>query len=54
LRREFRGDRARDSEVGAHRNTVIYRLDKISRLTALDVREPGVAIALYLACLIAD
>jgi carbohydrate diacid regulator len=35
-----------------HRNTVIYRLDKISRLTTRDVREPSVAIALYLACLI--
>jgi len=30
-----------------HRNTVIYRLDKISRLTARDVREPQVAIAAY-------
>jgi len=40
--------------LAIHRNTVIYRLDKISRLTARDVREPGVAIALYLACLIAD
>jgi carbohydrate diacid regulator len=35
-----------------HRNTVIYRLDKISRLTARDVREAQVAIAAYLACLI--
>jgi carbohydrate diacid regulator len=34
-----------------HRNTVIYRLDKMSRLTARDVREPVVAIGLYLACL---
>ena len=40
--------------LAIHRNTVIYRLDKISRLTARDVREPGVAIALYLACLIDD
>jgi carbohydrate diacid regulator len=38
--------------LGIHRNTVIYRLDKISRLTARDVREPQVAIALYLACLV--
>ena len=30
----------------------IHRLDKISRLTARDVREPQVAIAAYLACLI--
>jgi len=38
--------------LAIHRNTVIYRLDKISRLTARDVREPQVAIAAYLACLI--
>jgi carbohydrate diacid regulator len=38
--------------LSIHRNTVIYRLDKISRLTTRDVREPSVAIALYLACLI--
>lgn len=36
-----------------HRNTVIYRLDKISRLTGRDVREPRTAVALYLACLMA-
>jgi carbohydrate diacid regulator len=35
-----------------HRNTVIYRLDKISRLTNRNVRAPDVAIGLYLACLI--
>ncbi|MDT7791927.1 MAG: carbohydrate diacid regulator, partial [Mycobacterium sp.] len=40
--------------LAIHRNTVIYRLDKISRLTARDVREPAVAIALCLACLIDD
>jgi carbohydrate diacid regulator len=38
--------------LAIHRNTVIYRLDKITRLTTRDVREPSVAIALYLACLI--
>jgi len=37
-----------------HRTTVIYRLDQISRLTSRDVREPAVAVALYLACLIGD
>jgi carbohydrate diacid regulator len=37
-----------------HRNTVIYRLDKISRLTTRDVRDPEVGIASYLACLIDD
>ena len=36
-----------------HRNTVVYRLDKISRLTRRDVREPRTAVALYLACLMA-
>jgi carbohydrate diacid regulator len=36
-----------------HRNTVVYRLDKISRLTGRDVREPRTAVALYLACLMA-
>jgi len=40
--------------LAIHRNTVIYRLDKISRLTARDVREPEVAIALCLARLIID
>jgi carbohydrate diacid regulator len=35
-----------------HRNTVIYRLDKIVRLTGRDVREPRIAVALYLACLV--
>ena len=40
--------------LAIHRNTVIYRLDKISRLTMRDVREPAVAVALYLACLIAE
>ncbi|HEV7419700.1 MAG TPA: sugar diacid recognition domain-containing protein [Mycobacterium sp.] len=40
--------------LSIHRNTVIYRLDKIARTTTRDVREPGVAIALYLACLIGD
>jgi carbohydrate diacid regulator len=40
--------------LAIHRNTVIYRLDKISRLTTRDVREPATAIALYLACLVGD
>jgi carbohydrate diacid regulator len=37
-----------------HRTTIIYRLDQISWLTSRDVREPAVAVALYLACLIGD
>jgi carbohydrate diacid regulator len=40
--------------LAIHRNTVIYRLDKISRLTARDAREPEVAIAIYLACVLGD
>jgi carbohydrate diacid regulator len=40
--------------LAIHRNTVIYRLDKISRLTARDAREPTTVIALYLACLLGD
>jgi carbohydrate diacid regulator len=34
-----------------HRNTLIYRLDKITRLTRSRVREPVDGVALYLACL---
>jgi carbohydrate diacid regulator len=40
--------------LAIHRNTVIYRLDKISRLTAREIRQPAVAISLYLACLVGD
>jgi carbohydrate diacid regulator len=40
--------------LSIHRNTVIYRLDKMSRLTTRDVREPAVAISLYLACIMDD
>src|SRR3954447_7275068 len=38
--------------LAIHRNTVIYRLDQISRLTARAIREPAVTIGLYLACLL--
>ncbi|MFF3458386.1 PucR family transcriptional regulator [Streptomyces sp. NPDC002730] len=37
--------------LGVHRNTLLYRLDKIEQLSGQRVREPGAAIALYLACL---
>ena len=37
-----------------HRNTVVYRLDKIARAAGRDVRRPVVAIPLYLACVIGD
>lgn len=43
---------ATGNRLDVHRNTVIYRLDKISRLTGRDVREPRTAIACYLACLL--
>ncbi|HWM39785.1 MAG TPA: sugar diacid recognition domain-containing protein [Streptomyces sp.] len=35
-----------------HRNTLLYRLDKISRLTGRNLREPVEATAVYLACLV--
>ncbi|MFI2631009.1 CdaR family transcriptional regulator [Streptomyces collinus] len=34
-----------------HRNTVVYRMDKIERLTGRPLREHRTAMALYLACL---
>jgi carbohydrate diacid regulator len=40
--------------LGLHRNTVVYRLDKIARTVGRDVRRPVVAIPLYLACVIGD
>ncbi|MET7617489.1 helix-turn-helix domain-containing protein [Streptomyces sp. NPDC005408] len=60
LREEFRGGQdieggfslLRASErLGMHRNTLLYRLDKIEQLSGQRVREPGAAIGLYLACL---
>ncbi|MFJ9179284.1 CdaR family transcriptional regulator [Streptomyces sp. NPDC102360] len=39
------------SDLRIHRNTLLYRLDKITRRTGHDVREPREAIALYLAAL---
>ncbi|OEU91982.1 hypothetical protein DB35_06850 [Streptomyces abyssalis] len=35
-----------------HRNTLLYRLDKISKLTGRNIREPVEATAVYLACLV--
>jgi carbohydrate diacid regulator len=35
-----------------HRNTLMYRLDKITRLSGRHVREPAEGIATYLACLV--
>lgn len=37
--------------LGVHRNTLLYRLEKIERLSGQPVREPVTALALYLACL---
>lgn len=34
-----------------HRNTVIYRLDRLTRLSGRDIRDHRYAIALYVACL---
>lgn len=34
-----------------HRNSMLYRLERISRLTGLDLRDPGVALALRLGLL---
>jgi carbohydrate diacid regulator len=33
-----------------HRNTLIYRLDKIARLLARPLDEPGLSVALYVTC----
>jgi carbohydrate diacid regulator len=34
-----------------HRNTLVYRLNKIAQLTGRPVRDHPAALALYLACL---
>ncbi|GAA1971552.1 CdaR family transcriptional regulator [Amycolatopsis minnesotensis] len=34
-----------------HRNTLVYRLDKLTRLSGQDIRDPARASAVYLACL---
>jgi carbohydrate diacid regulator len=35
-----------------HRNTLIYRLDKIARILERSLDEPGLAVALYVTCVI--
>ena len=35
-----------------HRNTLIYRLDKIARILGRSLDEPGLAVALYVTCVI--
>lgn len=37
--------------LGIHRNTVVYRLDKITRKTGSDIRTPECALPVFLACL---
>jgi len=39
------------SDLHLHRNTLIYRLNKIARLTGRAVKDYRGALALYLACL---
>ncbi|HEX2183055.1 MAG TPA: helix-turn-helix domain-containing protein, partial [Rubrobacteraceae bacterium] len=34
-----------------HRNSLLYRLERIGMLTGLDLRDPGVALALRLGLL---
>lgn len=38
--------------LSIHRNTVVYRLDKVAGMTGRDVRDPKIAVAMYLACLV--
>ncbi|MFC0436541.1 sugar diacid recognition domain-containing protein [Kutzneria buriramensis] len=37
-----------------HRNTLVYRLDKLTELLGRPVREPAVGLALHLACLVCN
>lgn len=51
------GDSAFNSTKAAnlltvHRNTLIYRLDKIARIVQRPLDEPGLAVALYIACVL--
>jgi carbohydrate diacid regulator len=47
----FNITRAAD-RVHVHRNTLIYRLDKIARVLQRSLDEPGLAVALYVTCVI--
>jgi carbohydrate diacid regulator len=47
----FNISRAAD-HLHVHRNTLIYRLDKIARILARPLDEPGLAVALYVTCVI--
>jgi carbohydrate diacid regulator len=47
----FNVTRAAD-RLHIHRNTLIYRLDKVARVLQRPLDEPGLAVALYLTCVI--
>ena len=49
----FNMTRAAD-RLHVHRNTLIYRLEKIARLLQRSLAEPGLAVALYITCVIDD
>jgi carbohydrate diacid regulator len=40
------------ARLHVHRNTLIYRLDKIARVLQRSLDEPGLAVALYVTCVI--
>ena len=47
----FNVTRAAD-RLHIHRNTLIYRLEKVARVLRRSLDEPGLAVALYLTCVI--
>jgi carbohydrate diacid regulator len=47
----FNISRAAD-HLHVHRNTLIYRLDKIARILQRSLDEPGLAVALYVTCVV--
>lgn len=47
----YRGKREGKGRIRIHRNTLLYRLEKIAKLSGKRVREPAQAIEMYLACL---
>jgi carbohydrate diacid regulator len=49
--RTFNMTKAAD-RLHVHRNTLIYRLDKIARILQRPLDEPGIAVALYITCVV--
>jgi carbohydrate diacid regulator len=47
----FNITRAAD-HLHVHRNTLIYRLDKVARILQRSLDEPGLAVALYVTCVV--